>query len=1137
LSERKESKLKFVNLHAHDVYSVGDGLGYPQEHFDAAWNAGLDAHSITNHGNMSSLPYMFLHQKEMKRQGKEFKVVYGVEAYFHPSIEEWEELYNEKKQKKEKASTIVLEDEERTVRRNPLNKRRHMVLLAQNQTGLNNLFRMVSQSYQSPNFYRFPRIDYKMLEQYNEGVVATSACLGGIYAGCYWENREEGDNAVLDSMRETSRRMLDIFGDRWYAEIQWNTIPEQHELNKYVIQIAEEFNIPLVSTVDCHYPVKEQWQNRELYKRLAWLGKKKIEDLDALPENIDETRCELFVKNGDEVFDHYKSCCEKLGVEYDDEMVSKSIERTFSIAHDLIEDYSPETTVRLPNFVVPDGETPEQALRSFCEEGLRRLNLHDNKEYVDRLNYELEIINGQGFAKYFLTMKAISDRAVSDRLIGAGRGSAAGALASYVLGITQVDPIRFGLLFERFMSANQAKLGMPDIDYDVERPQEFKEKLIEEWGADTVVPITNWNTLKLRSLIKDISKFYDIPYSEVNKVTGKMIREATPQAKKDHGITAGVYSPTFEELKKYSESLKIFLEKNPQISEHINVLHGQIRSASRHAGGVVIAENLNEHMPLIRTGGVTQTPWSEGQNVRHLEPMGFIKFDILGLTTLEMIERAISHVLRRHHDIENPTFEDIREYYDKNLHPDIINFDDQNVYENIFQKGKFAGVFQFSESGAQNFCKNALPTSLADLATITSIYRPGPLGAKVDRSYLEMKKNPEMVVYEHPIIEEVLGDNHGFIIFQEDLAQLAHRLGDNITLDEGNKLRKLLIKKGSESGPKKKERKSLYERFVKGCTDKGLTKDQASDFWEKMAYFSKYGFNKSHAISYTVISYQCAWLLNYYPAEWVASYLDFESEKKKEFALNTAKSFGFNIETLNINTSGVHWEISDDGKTLIQPLTAIKGMGDKAIEQIIDNRPFENVEELLFNDNIVYSKLNKKTLDVLVRSQAMNCLMDDRFNGMRHFWMAVATDRPKSKKALEANIETYAPEGDFLLQDKVEYLSDLTGMFPIELVLSDKSREKLEELYVPPISQYDPELQLCWFIPREVTKRIASNGREYFLVKAIDDTSATSTIWCWGITNKDRIELNRPYMAKLKYSQDWGFSSYSVRKNFKMLPN
>ena len=258
----------------------------------------------------------------------------------------------------------------------------------------------------------------------------------------------------------------------------------------------------------------------------------------------------------------------------------------------------------------------------------------------------------------------------------------------------------------------------------------LKEMLIADWGRNTVVPISNFNTLQLRSLIKDVSKFYEVPFTEVNPVTSKMINEATPLAKKAHGIKAGVYSPTFEELKEYSESLKTFLAKYPHIASHIDAIFGQPRSISRHAGGVVIGEDLDKYMPLINSGGVVQTPWSEGQNVRHLEPMGFIKFDILGLASLRMMEGAIRHILKRHHGLEKPTFDDVKEYYDTKLHPEKIDLNDQKVYKNVFHKGKWAGIFQFTEGGAQDFCKKAKPKSIIDIAAITSIYRPGPLSAK-----------------------------------------------------------------------------------------------------------------------------------------------------------------------------------------------------------------------------------------------------------------------------------------------------------------------------------------------------------------------------------------------------------------------
>ena len=662
----------------------------------------------------------------------------------------------------------------------------------------------------------------------------------------------------------------------------------------------------------------------------------------------------------------------------------------------------------------------------------------------------------------------------------------------------------------------------------------LKEKLIEEWGDTTVVPISNWNTLQLRSLIKDISKLYSIPFMEVNTVTGKMLREATPAAKKAHGISAGVYVPTFEEVKQYSKSLQDFLRKYPKVASHIDVLYGQVRSCSRHAGGVVIAEDLDKYMPLINSKGVRQTPWSEGQNVRHLEPMGFIKFDLLGLSTLRMVEGAIRHILKRHHNVEEPTYEQIKEYYDNSLHPDKINLDDQDVYENIFHAGKWAGVFQFTETGAQDFCKRAKPRSIIDLAAITSIYRPGPLGANVDRSYVSAKENPFDIKYLHPLVEEHTKETYGFLIFQEQIAMLAHKLGKDVTLDEGNLLRKVLTKKGTGKGAKAKRK--IHAKFIAGCEEKGIRTEKAEELWQTFEYFSGYGFNKSHAVSYCLLSYQCAWLLNYYPSEWVAAFLDKEPETRKEKAINIAKSQGFEIEGLNVNTSGKVWEISEDGNTLIQPLSSCKGIGDAAIEQILAHRPYNTIEEFLFNEEMVYSKVNKRVLDILIRSGAMEPLMDDRFTGAKHFWSAAAVERPRNQKKLDENIELYKAEGDFSDEEKIEYLVDLTGVFPMERVITGEVLRKLRELYVPPLGEYDPELQLAWFIPRAIIPRKTKNGKDYWIVECIDDTSTLTNIRCWGVKpEKDRIFLNRPYMAKLSYDPNWGFSTRAIGRTFRLL--
>lgn len=1145
MSERKNSSLKFANFHNHDTFSIFDGLGFPDEHIDYAYGNGLDGIAFTNHGNMNSFSYALMKAKKMKDEGKtDFKVMYGIEAYVHPSIPEWKK---EKEKHAEDAKLakqvdddvgLVVENESETKKgiRSALNRRSHFVMVAQNQTGLNNLFKLISTSYKGDNFYRFPRMDYDMLRQYNEGIIVSSACLGGVLANDYWANIEKGDAAVYSAMEKTVQTLMDIYGDRFYGELQWAMTKEQHIVNQFIIRLSKQYGFKLITTCDAHYPSPDLWKDREIYKMLGWLGKNKDEmSIGNLPSSIDEMAYQLYPKNGDQLYDFYKLTSQRLGFAYDDKLVAESIERTADIVKNRIEDYTPDTSIKLPGFIVPEGETADDMLVKISIDNLKKRGLHADTEYVARLKEELHTIKDRGFSKYFLTMKTIADKSKEKQLCGAGRGSGAGSLVSYLLNITEVDPIKYKLQFSRFIRKN-AK-DYPDIDFDVSDPMEIKEAMIKEFGENCVVPISNYNTLQIRSLIKDISKLYEINFQEVNEVTSKMLFEATPICKQLHGITAGVYNPTWEELKEHSPSLVSFLSKYPQVATHVENLQGQIRSISRHAGGVLFADNLDQKMPLINSGGVVQTPWTEGQTVRHLEPLGFIKFDILGLASLRMIETCIEHILKRHHGIKEPTFEDIKKYYDEHLSPEKIDLNDRSVYEYVFQQGNFCGTFQFTNHGAKKFCMDAKPKNIVDIAAITSIYRPGPLSANVHNKYIEAKNDPSNIQYIHDLVREVTEETYGFIVFQEQLSLLAHKLGKDISLDEGNELRKVLTKKGTGKEAQVKEK--LYGKFIDGCKEKHIPEVDAINLWKTMEFFSGYGFNLSHAVCYSILSYQCAYLFKYFPAEWLAAFLDKEPEDRKEAAIATAKSFGFNVRRLDINSSGVKWEVdNNDPKTLIQPLSSLKGLGDTAIEQIMLHRPFKTVEELLFNENIVYSKLNKKALDALTRSEALNSLMDNRFTGLKHFWSAVVVDRPKTKKKLDDNIQKYKPEGEFSVEEKIENLVSLSGIYPISLVMDIGIINRLEEKYIPPISHYDHEevlSQVVWFVPRKINEKKTKNGKLYWVVEVTDNTSKLTNIKCWGVDpKKDKIWLNRPYMAKLQYD-DFGFSSRSIKHSFKLL--
>lgn len=1132
--------IKFVNLHGHSTFSMFDGFAYPDKHIDACLEKGMNSLALTDHGTMAGASYQVLHSKKLDKKGIDFKPIYGVEAYYIDSFSEWQKEYSESVEEDEEDDKKVKIDEED--RKSNKKRYAHIVLLAKNETGYKNLCKIVSAS-NGKYFYRKPRVDYDLLKENSEGIVALSACLAGPFSKMMWDWLEANDSTreeFLEKLVEKNKKFQEIFGDDWYAELQWNAIKEQHIINSLLIDLHKKTGVKLVSTCDAHYPNRDDWNAREIYKKLGWVstGEANLDvDKDSLPY-------ELYIKSGDELFSEYKRYSEITNNKYDDEIVLRSIEESANIADKIVKFY-PDSTAKFPHFIIDSDKNADDELERMCRESLTAFGLDKNEKYISRLELELDTIKSRGFCEYFLTMKKISDFARENFLTGPGRGSAAGSLISYLLQITQVDPLKANLLFSRFLRKDAE--GYPDIDYDVSSRDKLVSLLIKNWGENTVVSITNWNTLSLKSLTKDLAKLLDIPFQEVNEVTKVMDDQAKEQAKEEAGIKSGEYDPTLDEYIKFSEAFSDFLEKYPDIEKYLRLLEGQIRAKSRHAGGVIVCDNLNEKMPMIRGASLNkedkedrinnglspyiyQTPWTEGQNVRHLEPLGFIKFDILGLETLSIMENTIRRILQKNG--ETCEFKNIKKFYDKHLHPDSIDRDNEQIMTDVFHNGKWAGIFQFAESGAQKFCQQIKPRSIEELSAITAIYRPGPLGAKVHEKYLEAKKWPEKVKYYHPLHKEVSENTYGFLIYQEQIAMLAHKLGKNISLDEGDLLRKVLTKKGTGKDDVKDK---IKFKFIEGCIEKGLSETTAEEIWEKFVMFAGYGFNKSHAFCYSFISYQCAWLLFNYPDEWLASFLDSKMNVSKpgvkEEAINIARSLGYDVGKIDINLSSDEWTATSN-KELVQPLTSIKGIGDKALKELLRCRPFNSIEDFIFHPSMDYRRVSKKITSVLVQTGALDSIIG-KFSNRKHLYMTISDEKLKSKKQFDEKFEKHKSISDYTNQEKYQFIHELCGIYPFHQIVPDHLIKKLEKVGCIPISSYTG-VGASWGVLKSCEYKKTSGGKDYAILTFTDSSFKEVNVKCWSWKFSDKPELDSLYLLKLKHDK-WGFSSNNWHRDFRVV--
>lgn len=1188
---------RFVGLHSHSGFSTFDGLGYPSDHIDFITSEaqGMDAWALTDHGNANGLSHARVHTAKLKKAGKKYRQLNGVEFYFVPSLEEWAEEYAKHQQavkdaknekQKEKLSKVkavvdnedavdqeglVVEDEEETKKSKaakPLWQRYyHLVVVAKNATGLANLFTLVKKSYKY-GFYRFPRIDYKMLKEHGEGLVVSTACVGGYASGLVFQEFPElrfddlNPNLLVGPEAEARVRsisgrlenMVDRFTDavgrdNFFLELQFNDLTAQHLANSCLISLSEKTGVPLIATADSHIPKPELWQARELYKKLGWIGAN-LEG-QKLPQR-EEIKALLYPKNAQQMWEEFAAGHEKYDFYHGkEELVRDAIERTHDIAWEKCEDVWIDVKAKLPKFDKPRRSAFQQ-LVDLCKEAMVNEGLDSKPEYVERLKTELGDIKYLGFENYFLTMHAIFKEAEKETLLGPARGSGGGSLVNYLLRVTQIDPIEHKLIWERFLGRH--RVGWPDVDSDAADRDVFINVAKNLFGEEAVIPVSNFNTLQLKSLIKDISKFYGIPFEEVNAMTGPLIDEVMHQAKDDN-TEKGLFTLKHEDCMEFSSGYRAFMEKYPEVCDHIVTLFKQNRSIGRHAGGVLIAppELLEQTMPLISVRGEFQTPWSEGVNFRHLEENGFLKFDFLGLALLRDVQNCIKRILKK--DLgRDPSFEEIKAFFDKHLNCRYVKSDDAEVWKHVYHQRRKVGVFQFTAEGARKFCEDSKPNNITELAAITSIFRPGPLKAGVHRQWVEVVNGRAEAKYDHPIIKEVLQETHGFIVFQEDFMILAQKVA-GFTPGESDKMRKTLVKKShdAEAG-KVSERDELRKKFLKGALANGFDEKTATNLFDKIEYFAGYGFNKSHAVAYAFDSYYAGWLHTHYEKDWLATILQSESGSPDGLAktIDEIKQLGYKFAPFDVNFSGDEWVYSEEIQAFVPPLGSVKGIGDNAMKEILKNRPYQSLDDFLFNPDGTWrpSKMNKTCITALCKIEALNSLKEFKegiVNNHRQVLMILTDENnyellkkgrrdnsrntlkrlqetgAQHRDTLDVLIEKYSEELDWNRGEKIASFVDLTSASPADLLFPDEIMEQIKNKGVKSALEIPSGgADIAWFCVTEATEKKTKNGKSFTRLKILDRDNRVGMMRVWG--RKDPIEPYTLWLAEVKHDE-WGYSA------------
>ncbi len=907
----------FVHLHLHSQYSLLDGAIKFENLVDRVNEFDMGAVAVTDHGNLFGA-YQFY--KTATDAG--VKPIIGCEIYITPTL---------KLDKPSDGETF------------------HLTVLCMNEVGYKNLSRLVTKGYLE-GFYRKPRVDHELVDIHNEGLIVLSGCMSSEISQALLSRDKKEATAIASKYHE-------IFGDRYYLEVQATGTKEQDFLNKDLKEISDELGIPLIATNDCHYLRQE---DERLHDALLCIQTGKfLKEEKRLKFQNDQ----FFVKSKEQMQDTLKG-------------FDEALEKTVEVANRCdfkFKTFKTEGVYKFPDFKPPKGMTLDDHITTLSHQNLDEListrSIADNQidEYKQRLDHELEIICQMRFSAYFLIVADFINYARSkDIPVGPGRGSAVGSLVAYALGITDVDPIPYDLLFERFL--NPERISMPDIDVDfcAEGRDQVIEYVIEKYGKDKVAQIGTFGTMSSKAVIKDVGRVLEIPYLRVNEVS-KLI----PSFR-------GKPISVEEALKKVPE-IKSMVKEVPEHQELMHLakpLENMVRHASAHASGIVISnEPLSDYIPLYK-GSKNETLTQFDMNC--LEELGYVKFDFLGLKTLTIIDNAVKCI--------NESLTDPAQRIDIKKIP----LDDRKVYE-LLVSGNTQGVFQIESSGMKDLLKRLKPSAFEDIIPLVALFRPGPLDSGMVDDFVKIKNGRKKIKYPHPDLENILKDTYGLFVYQEQIMQTASKIA-GYTLEEADLLRRAMGKK------KPQEMKKQRDRFVTGAIDRGISERKATELFDTMEKFAEYSFNKSHSTAYALITYQTAYIKAYYPVEFMASLMTNESQNIKKIIPCINECRQMNIKVLGPDVNESKSGFMPVAGRIRFGLSAIKHVGKIPVKEIVESREKDGPYKSIFDfcSRVDRKKVGKKPLVSLIKSGAFDSLEPNRaklfhsseklimFNALKH---------------------------------------------------------------------------------------------------------------------------------------------------------